>query len=62
MAINVGDRLPDGSATFTRALGLELDLTARGMGVRNVEQPGALILALVGWLSTRPAPRPNRSS
>jgi peroxiredoxin len=46
----------DGSAEFTRALGLELDLTARGMGVRcqrfsmlldngvvrqlNVEAPG----------------------
>ena len=26
--------LGDGSAEFTRALGLELDLTARGMGVR----------------------------
>lgn len=26
--------LADGSAAFTRALGLELDLTARGMGVR----------------------------
>jgi peroxiredoxin len=26
--------LADGSADFTRALGLELDLTARGMGVR----------------------------
>ena len=48
--------LGDGSATYTRALGLELDLVARGMGVRmqrfsaivvdgvvkalNVEQPG----------------------
>ncbi len=46
----------DGSAIFTKALGLEMDLTARGMGVRsqrysmlvddgvvkslNVEQPG----------------------
>jgi len=46
----------DGSATYTRALGLELDLVARGMGVRmqrfsaivvdgvvkslNIEQPG----------------------
>jgi peroxiredoxin (alkyl hydroperoxide reductase subunit C) len=33
----VGDQvamLADGSADFTRALGLELDLTARGMGVR----------------------------
>jgi peroxiredoxin len=27
--------MADGSATFTRALGLELDLTARGMGVRS---------------------------
>ncbi len=27
--------LADGSATFTKALGLELDLVARGMGVRS---------------------------
>jgi glutaredoxin/glutathione-dependent peroxiredoxin len=27
--------LADGSATFTKALGLELDLIARGMGVRS---------------------------
>lgn len=27
--------LADGSAAFTRALGLDLDLTARGMGVRS---------------------------
>ncbi len=27
--------LADGSAAFTKALGLELDLTARGMGVRS---------------------------
>ena len=26
--------LADGSADFTKALGLEIDLTARGMGVR----------------------------
>ncbi len=48
--------MADGSATFTKALGLEMDLTAKGMGVRsqrysmlvddgvvkqlNVEQPG----------------------
>jgi glutaredoxin/glutathione-dependent peroxiredoxin len=48
--------MADGSATYTKALGLELDLTARGMGVRsrrysmlvedgvvralNIEQPG----------------------
>ena len=34
---NVGDKvimLADGSAAFTKALGLELDLVARGMGVR----------------------------
>ncbi|GGC72076.1 peroxiredoxin [Siccirubricoccus deserti] len=33
----VGDKvvmLADGSAAFTKALGLELDLTARGLGVR----------------------------
>jgi len=36
-ALGVGDRirmLGDGSAVFTRALGLELDLTAKGMGMR----------------------------
>lgn len=27
--------MADGSGTFTKALGLELDLTARGMGVRS---------------------------
>jgi peroxiredoxin len=35
---DVGDAvmlLADGSARFTRALGLELDLTARGLGVRS---------------------------
>jgi peroxiredoxin (alkyl hydroperoxide reductase subunit C) len=56
---NVGDRvimLADGSGTFTKALGLELDLVGRGMGMRaqrfamvvedgkvthlGVEQPG----------------------
>ena len=34
---NTGDKvlmLADGSAEYTKALGLELDLTARGMGVR----------------------------
>ena len=33
----VGDKvvmLADGSADFTKAMGLELDLTARGLGVR----------------------------
>jgi peroxiredoxin (alkyl hydroperoxide reductase subunit C) len=35
---NVGERitmLADGSAALTKALGLELDLTARGLGVRS---------------------------
>ena len=27
--------MADGSATFTKALGLEFDLAARGMGVRS---------------------------
>lgn len=34
----VGERitmLADGSAAFTKALGLELDLTARGLGIRS---------------------------
>jgi peroxiredoxin (alkyl hydroperoxide reductase subunit C) len=34
----VGDKivmLADGSAMFTKALGLELDLTARGLGIRS---------------------------
>jgi glutaredoxin/glutathione-dependent peroxiredoxin len=55
-ATGVVRMMADGSATFTKALGLELDLTARGMGVRmqrcsmlvedgvvkqlNVEAPG----------------------
>jgi peroxiredoxin (alkyl hydroperoxide reductase subunit C) len=37
-AQNVGPditMLADGSAAFTKALGLELDLVARGMGVRS---------------------------
>ncbi|MBV8534987.1 MAG: peroxiredoxin [Alphaproteobacteria bacterium] len=57
---NVGDKvmmLADGSADFTKALGLELDLTPNGMGIRskrysmlvddgvvkqlNLEKPGA---------------------
>ena len=35
---NVDERmmmLADGSGTFTKALGLELDLTARGLGIRS---------------------------
>ncbi|HJV88048.1 MAG TPA: peroxiredoxin [Noviherbaspirillum sp.] len=55
-ATGVVRMMADGSATFTKALGLEMDLTAKGMGVRsqrysmlvedgvvkqlNVEQPG----------------------
>jgi peroxiredoxin len=27
--------MADGSATYTKTLGLEMDLTARGMGVRS---------------------------
>ncbi len=55
-ATGVVRMMADGSASFTKALGLEFDLTARGMGIRsqrysmliddgvvkqlNIEQPG----------------------
>jgi peroxiredoxin (alkyl hydroperoxide reductase subunit C) len=63
-AQGVGDKivmLADGSAAFTKALGMELDLTARGLGVRSqrfalvakdgrvahvgVEEPGAFAVS-----------------
>ena len=46
--------LADGSAQFTRAMGLELDLTARGMGVRS--QRYALIArdGKVAYLAVEP--------
>jgi glutaredoxin/glutathione-dependent peroxiredoxin len=69
---NVGDKvimLADGSADFTKALGLELDLTANGMGVRskrysmlvddgsvktlNVEKPGAFEVSNAETLLTQ---------
>jgi len=34
-ATNIVRMMGDGSAEFTKALGLEFDLTARGMGVRS---------------------------
>jgi peroxiredoxin len=56
----------DGSATYTKALGLELDLTARGMGVRcqrfsmlvdngvvktlNIEAPGKFEVSDAGTM------------
>jgi len=61
---NVGDKIvmaADGNGDFTRALGLELDMTARGFGVRsqrfamiledgvvtalNVEKPGEFLVS-----------------
>ena len=58
--------MADGSAIFTKALGLEMDLTARGMGVRsqrysmlvedgvvkslNVEQPGKFEVSDAGTM------------
>lgn len=55
---NGGDRitfLADGSALFTRAIGLELDLTARGLGIRS--QRFALIAkdGVVTHLAVEPA-------
>ena len=37
-SVNAGDKvmmLADGSATFAKALGVELDLAAKGLGVRS---------------------------
>jgi peroxiredoxin len=61
--------MADGSAAYTKALGLELDLVARGMGVRcqrfsllaedgvvkavNVEQPGKFEVSDAGTMLTQ---------
>jgi peroxiredoxin (alkyl hydroperoxide reductase subunit C) len=46
--------LADGSAAFTKAMGLELDLVARGLGIRS--QRFALIAddGKVGYLAIEP--------
>ena len=61
--------MADGSATYTKALGLDMDLSARGMGVRsrrysmlvedgivkmlNVEEPGKFEVSDAEWMLTR---------
>lgn len=48
------DMIADGSALFAKAMGLELDLTAHGMGLRS--QRYALIAedGVVKWLAVEP--------
>ncbi|MEI2418086.1 peroxiredoxin [Orrella sp. JC864] len=46
--------LADGSATWTRALGLELDLQARGMGVRSQRYSALLEDGVVKALNIEP--------
>lgn len=69
--------LADGSAVFSRALGVDLDLTARGMGVRckrfagvvddgvvrvwNVEAPGKFDVSNVGTIAAALAELPARA-
>ena len=55
---NVGDAvmmLADGSAEFTRALGLELDLIARGLGVRSQRYSMVVEDGVVAALHVEPA-------
>ncbi len=47
--------LADGSATWTRALGLELDLDARGLGVRSQRYSALLDDGVVKSLNVDPA-------
>ncbi|MBV9748957.1 MAG: peroxiredoxin [Acetobacteraceae bacterium] len=46
--------LADGSATFTKALGLELDLTARGLGIRSQRYAMVIENGKVASLSVEP--------
>ena len=55
----VGDRilmLADGSAAFTRAVGLDQDLTANGMGVRSRRYAMVVTDGVVTHLAVEPAP------
>jgi peroxiredoxin len=47
--------LADGSAAWTKALGLELDLTARGMGVRSQRYSALLQDGIVKQLNVEQA-------
>jgi peroxiredoxin (alkyl hydroperoxide reductase subunit C) len=61
----VGDRilmLADGSAEFTRAAGLDQDLTANGMGVRSKRYAMIVKDGVVTHLAVEPAPGLDVSS
>ncbi len=58
-AHNVGDKvmmLADGSGDFTRALGLELDMTSRGLGVRSQRYSMLVDNGVVKALNIEPQP------
>jgi peroxiredoxin len=48
--------LADGSAVFTKAAGLDLDLTARGLGVRSQRYAAIVDNGVVKWLAIEPNP------
>ena len=48
--------LADGSGVFTKAVGLDLDLTARGMGVRSTRYAMIVDNGVVKWLGVEPNP------
>lgn len=45
------DALADGSALFAKALGLELDLTAAGLGVRGKRYSAIVTDGVVDWIN-----------
>ncbi len=48
--------LADGSAVFAKAIGMELDLTVRGLGVRSKRYAMILDNGMVKWLAIEPNP------
>jgi peroxiredoxin len=61
----VGDKilmLADGSAAFTTAMGLEVDRTALGMGVRSQRYSAVVEDGVITSLDVEPAPGVDVSS
>jgi peroxiredoxin len=61
----VGDKilmLADGSAVFTRAMGLEVDRTALGMGVRSQRYSALIDDGVITTLDVEPEPGVNVSA
>ena len=54
--------LADGSAEFAKKAGLEMDLTARGMGMRTQRYAMAIDNGVVKILNVEPAPGLDKSS